>query len=100
MLVDYAAPDWRSNPAHGQLRLPVNVSLADKFARSESQDSAIPFTKTESSVDQPARYPRFLWISLSKKPLHKCVSLGFPRPHPVAQKLGTKSYIIEIMGFH
>jgi len=41
---------------------PVDVSLGDKFARGESQDSAIPFTNLESSFDQPFRYPRILWI--------------------------------------
>jgi hypothetical protein len=97
MSVDYAVQDQRSNPAHGQLRLQANVSLGDKFDRTEPQDSAIPFTKRSRRLTNQSRYPRILWISLSKKPLHKCVSLGFPQAQPVAQKLGIKSYVFEIM---
>jgi len=81
-------------------RAPVDVSLGNKFAEHEPHDSAIPFTKWSRRLTNQSRYPRILWISLSKKPLGKCVSLGFPRPAPDAQKLGTKDYPFEIMGFH
>jgi hypothetical protein len=75
----------------------VNVSLRDKFATGESRDSAIPFTNRSRRLTNQSRYPRILWISLSKNRLQKCVSLGFPRAVPVAQKTGTKYYPFEII---
>src|SRR6185295_9402060 len=56
-------------------RAPMNVSLRDKFARGEPHDSAIRFTNQSRRLTNQSRYPRILWISLSKKPLQKCVSL-------------------------
>jgi hypothetical protein len=80
-------------------RQPKNLSLRDNFSRAEPHDSAIPFTIWSRRLTNQSRYPRILWISLSKKPLHKCVSLGFPRALPDAQKLGMKDYPFEIMRF-
>jgi hypothetical protein len=97
MSVDYAASDRGSNTADRKLGAPVNVSQSDKFPRCKSHNSAIPFTNWSRRLTNQSRYPLILWISLSKKPIHKCVRLGFPRAVPVAQKLGTKDYLLEIM---
>jgi hypothetical protein len=94
---DYAARDRRSNAAGPGLSAHAKLSLADKFLQAEPRESAISFTSWSRPLTDQSRYPRILWISLSKKPVHKCVSLGFPRAVPVAQKLGMKGYLFEIM---
>jgi hypothetical protein len=75
----------------------MSLSLLDKFAELKPRESAILFTIRSRALTNQSRYPRVLWISLSKNRLHKCFSLGFPRPAPVAQKLGIEGYPFEIM---
>jgi hypothetical protein len=65
------------------------MSLGNKFACCESRIPAIPLSTSGRLLTKWFRYPRLLWISLSKTGIRKCVSLGFPRGSVIAQILGT-----------
>jgi hypothetical protein len=88
-----------SGGSAGRSCAPVNVSLEDKFAQGEPHDSAISFTNLSRALTNRSRYPRFLWISLSKNRLRKSVRPGFLPATTLAQKLGTEAYVFEIMRF-
>src|SRR5262249_16853791 len=92
---DYARMLPGSNAVPGSSR---NVALG-RFRRGGIARIRDSVKQGRASFDQPCRYPRLLWISLSKNPIQKYVSLGFPRLSPVAQKISKKDYHIEKIGF-